>query len=83
MFLGFMIRPTHPYKCDRCGRTYKYKKYLVSHLTVACGVESSLPCPQCNHLFKRKSGLKLHLVEIHQVERSQLAAFGLGYYTFF
>jgi len=47
----------------------------------ACGAEPSFNCPQCEMRCTRKSSLKLHLIEIHQVEPSQLEAFGLGILT--
>jgi len=81
-FSGYKNRSLHPYKCDRCGRTYKKKGSLVSHLAVECGVEPSLSCPKCDCRCKHKSSLKAHLIEIHKVERSQLAAFGLGFSHF-
>ena len=82
LFSGYKDRSMHPYKCDRCGRTYMHKKSLVNHLAVECGAEPSLSCPQCDCRCKHKSSLKAHLIEIHQVERSQLAAFGLGFSHF-
>jgi len=66
------------FKCDQCGRTYKQKANLASHLLGECGVEPSVPCPQCDKRFKRKDFLKRHLIEVHHVEHSQLATFGLG-----
>jgi len=41
-------------------------------------MEPSVPCPQCDKRYKRKGELKIHLIEVHNVERSQLATFGLG-----
>lgn len=81
MFSGYKDRSVHPYKCEQCGRTYMRKNALVNHLTVECGIEPSLPCPRCDRRFKHKSSLKLHLMEVHNVERSQLAAFGLGLFN--
>ena len=79
MISGYMVRPIHPYKCDQCGSTYKYKRNLVNHLKIACGgAEPSFFCPKCDRRCKRKSNLELHLIEIHQVERSQLTEYGLG-----
>jgi len=78
MVSGYKDRSVNPFKCDRCGRTYTVKRNLVRHLTFECGVDPSLPCPQCASRFKSKGSLKLHLTEMHKVESSQLAAFGLG-----
>ena len=66
------------FKCDQCGRTFKQKANLASHLLFECGGEPSGPCPQCDKRFKRKDFLKRHLIEVHNVDRSQLATFGLG-----
>ncbi len=66
------------FKCDQCGRTYKQKANLASHLLFECGVEPSVTCPQCDKRFKRKDFLKRHLIEIHNVDRFQLASCGLG-----
>ena len=79
MFSGLKDRPsTHQYKCDQCERAYKNKKSLVNHLTFECRVDPSFPCPRCNCQCKHKFSLKRHLIEIHKVEPSQLASFGLG-----
>ena len=82
MVSEYRDRSANPYKCDRCGRTYTAKRSLALHLTTDCGIDGSLPCPQCGCRFKQKCGLKLHLIEMHKVESSQLAAFGLGISNF-
>jgi len=50
-------------------------------MKLGCGVDPSFLCPRCDFRFKWKSDLKKHLMEIHKVERSQLATFGLGIFT--
>jgi len=78
MLPGLKDRSSQPYKCDQCGRTYMREDTLASHLKSECGVKPSFDCPRCDKRFMRKGDMKRHLVEIHQVEPSQLAAFGLG-----
>ncbi len=77
-----MVQPIKPFKCDWCERTYSLKSSLTRHMKAECGVEPSLTCPQCDHKLKRKSDLKIHLMEMHNVERSQLKTFGLGISAF-
>jgi len=78
MFSGFKDRSSQPYKCDQCGRTYMREDALASHLKTECGVNPSFDCPRCDKRFKLKGNMKRHLIEIHQIESSQLADFGLG-----
>ena len=67
---GYKARPVQPYKCDKCGLTYRHKCTLNHHMKLECGVEPSFLCPQCDLRIKRKSDLKIHVMEVHNVERS-------------
>jgi len=80
LFPGYKVRPEQPYKCDQCDRTYRLKGSLTRHKKAECGAEPSLLCPQCDYRAKIKSNLKLHLMEAHNVEHSQLPTLGLGIY---
>ncbi len=67
-----------PFKCANCGRRFKVEKYLKQHLARSCGTEPKFPCNECGHQFTRKAGLQIHLMKIHNVQKSQFATFGAG-----
>lgn len=53
--------------CSKCGRKYKHKSTLYSHLKYECGVAPKFQCSICNKMFKHKSQLKCHLIAIHKI----------------
>ena len=70
--------PTGTFVCDVCGRVYKYKQNLNTHLESACGKNLSFSCTLCSYRTAIKSHLKRHLVRVHNFNDTQLAAHGLG-----
>jgi len=52
------IRPLQPFKCEKCGRTYKVNDSLKKHLKYESGLDPSFPCNQCNYRAERKHTLK-------------------------
>lgn len=53
--------------CPNCGRSYKHKRTLLSHLRLECGVAPQFQCTYCKKNFARKRSLKIHLHCRHQV----------------
>lgn len=50
-----------------CGRSYKYKRGVYTHVKFECGVEPSFLCSLCPKKFARKFQLESHLVLKHKV----------------
>ncbi|KAH1008453.1 hypothetical protein HUJ05_009007 [Dendroctonus ponderosae] len=48
--------------CPNCGRNYKTKYSLLSHLKTRCGKQPSCRCHVCPYVAYRKYDLKKHLV---------------------
>jgi hypothetical protein len=57
--------PVKPFACVRCGRSYKRKAALNSHLTNECGKEPQFHCPQCVYCCKVKSNFMRHIRTCH------------------
>lgn len=53
-----------------CGRSYKYKRNLATHLKMECGKKPNFKCPYCNKTSFHKSNLKLHIANIHNIVES-------------
>ncbi len=70
--------PKRSFKCGVCGRTYKHRKSLNTHLKYECRKEASFSCPICKFRTAKKSHLKRHLVGVHNMKDTQLAAHGFG-----
>ncbi|KAF6202957.1 hypothetical protein GE061_003365 [Apolygus lucorum] len=49
------------YPCDQCGRSYKHKSHLNSHIRYECGKEPQFACDFCPYKSKQKSHLKQHM----------------------
>jgi len=62
--------PEKPFHCIRCGRSYKRKASLNSHLTNECGKEPQFHCPQCSYCCKVKSNLMRHFRSFHSGKRT-------------
>ncbi|KAJ9593507.1 hypothetical protein L9F63_014937 [Diploptera punctata] len=55
-----------PYACHQCGRTYKWRSSLNSHIHNECGKEPRFQCPYCPHRCKVKSNLNKHIRNFHR-----------------
>lgn len=68
-FLEFLsIGSENRLVCPRnCGRSYKRKYHLNTHLKYECGVDPKFKCPYCSRLSHQKSNLKTHIVSVHKV----------------
>ena len=72
------VRPALPFKCEKCERTYKTKESLGTHKKV-CGLGPSFFCAQCDYRSSQKYNLRMHLINVHDVVRSQLASYGASH----
>lgn len=56
------------YQCPNlCGRSYKYKRGVHTHVKFECGVEPKFLCSLCPKKFARKFQLESHLVLKHKM----------------
>ena len=60
--------PEKPFPCLQCGRSYKRKASLNSHLLHECGKEPQFQCPHCSYRCKVKSNLVRHFRTFHIVK---------------
>lgn len=51
---------------NNCGRRYKSKYSLKSHLKYECGVERKFKCQFCGKMFTQKGSLKTHIIGVHK-----------------
>ncbi|KAG8308271.1 hypothetical protein J6590_002360 [Homalodisca vitripennis] len=55
-----------PYVCCSCDCSYSYKRDLVRHVRMECGIDPQFHCPYCPKRFKRKYHLDRHIAHRHQ-----------------
>ncbi|XP_033209012.1 zinc finger protein 492-like [Belonocnema kinseyi] len=65
------LKPEVKYKCKKCARSYKEKKYLTYHQTYECDVTPQFKCNFCGKLFKRKSHVNAHARVVHLKSNSE------------
>ncbi|XP_063228451.1 longitudinals lacking protein-like isoform X11 [Bacillus rossius redtenbacheri] len=63
-------RPTG-HRCPDCGRCYRWRRGLVSHMKLECGKEPRFQCPFCPHRSKQKGNLKAHVSVVHRFSNWQ------------
>ena len=55
------------YKCDRCPRTFQFKRVLLKHAAVAHETNSEeFKCAACDKVFEKSHSLKMHLKFAHE-----------------
>ncbi|XP_054286045.1 zinc finger and BTB domain-containing protein 24-like isoform X3 [Macrosteles quadrilineatus] len=52
------------FKCDQCGKSYKYLRGMRQHQKLECNVEPQFPCPYCPNKFRYRHGIREH-VRVH------------------
>lgn len=62
---GSSYGPGH-FPCETCGKVYRYKGNLSSHVRLECGKERQFQCPHCPHKSKQKIHLIRHIRSKHQ-----------------
>ena len=60
-----MERRNGRFVCQKCGRDYKHKGTLRSHLKNECGVAPQFHCPMCSYSFNLRGNLKTHVKRVH------------------
>ncbi|XP_033210157.1 zinc finger protein 91-like isoform X2 [Belonocnema kinseyi] len=53
------------YKCEKCARSYKWKKHLNHHLRYECDVTPQFICKFCGKQFSRKFNMNTHINDLH------------------
>ncbi|XP_044006034.1 zinc finger protein 91-like [Aphidius gifuensis] len=53
------------YRCDDCGKEYKWMPSLVRHKREGCGKAPQFTCSLCHQQFRRFSRLREHLMIFH------------------
>ncbi|XP_021915073.1 longitudinals lacking protein, isoforms A/B/D/L isoform X13 [Zootermopsis nevadensis] len=60
------------FQCPNCGNYYKYKRNMLAHLKLECGMEPQFQCQFCPCRYKQKSKLQIHVGSKH---RNKVSAF--------
>lgn len=53
------------FKCQSCGRVYKYRKGLIQHQRVECNLEPQFACPYCPEKYRYRHQIRNHVFESH------------------
>ncbi|XP_033231831.1 zinc finger protein 682-like [Belonocnema kinseyi] len=56
--------------CEKCARSYKWKRHLNRHLKYECDVRPQFRCNFCGKLFKRVGNMNLHVNRVHHKTNS-------------
>jgi hypothetical protein len=54
------------FQCPNCGKFYKYRRNMVAHLKLECGMEPQFQCQFCPCRYKQKSKLQIHVGSKHR-----------------
>ena len=57
------------YKCNKCDKKYKIKKYLINHEKVCNGL-NILTCPKCMFTFKSRFSKSTHIKKNNCIAKS-------------
>lgn len=60
------------FQCPNCGKFYKYRRNMLSHLKLECGMEPQFRCQFCPRRYKQKSKLQIHIGSKHSNEFSDV-----------
>jgi len=68
-----VIASTQPseegFRCKKCGKLYRWKNSLYTHVRLECGKEPQFQCPYCPHRAKLKGNLQKHMKLKHFQEK--------------
>lgn len=54
------------FQCPGCGKVYRWRKNMVSHMRLECGKEPQFQCPHCPQRTTQKSSLLTHIYNKHR-----------------
>jgi len=54
------------FQCPRCGKVYRWRKNMISHMRLECGKEPQFQCPHCPQRTTQKSSLLTHINNKHR-----------------
>ena len=60
------------FQCPNCGKFYKYRRNMLSHFKLECGMEPQFCCQFCPRRYKQKSKLQIHVGSKHSNEFSAI-----------
>jgi len=55
------------FKCTQCGRTYRRKKNVISHMKYECNKDPQFVCTICGKATYYRSNFKKHMAVTHQI----------------
>ena len=60
---GFVHLEENTEHCQKCGKTFKQKKFLKQHIDTVHNpnIDIEFKCTECNKYFKNKIYMKLHM----------------------
>lgn len=56
-----------PLTCPQCGRTYKMKRNLKTHMKFECGGQRNFMCHLCPSKYTQNISLRRHLLQRHNL----------------
>ncbi|RLU14951.1 hypothetical protein DMN91_012838 [Ooceraea biroi] len=59
--------PISPLMCPQCGRTYKMKRNLRTHMKFECGGQRNFKCHICPAKYTQNISLRRHLLQRHNI----------------
>jgi uncharacterized C2H2 Zn-finger protein len=54
------------FQCPGCGKVYRWRKNMISHMRLECGKEPQFQCPHCPQRTTQKSSLLTHIYNKHR-----------------
>ena len=60
-------KPTKHICPNNCGRKYKHKRSLNTHVKFECSVPKTFHCSICNRSFALKGSFKRHMINRHRM----------------
>ncbi|XP_024889518.1 zinc finger protein 425-like [Temnothorax curvispinosus] len=61
------VSPLSPLMCPQCGRTYKMKRNLKTHMKFECGGQRNFMCHLCPSKYTQNISLRRHLLQRHNL----------------
>nr|CAH7722247.1 unnamed protein product [Callosobruchus chinensis] len=62
---------TQVHICKKCGRKYKYRKNVLTHIKYECSTPKQFQCKECGKLFSQQRYLRYHLSSRHGVLKNR------------